>query len=115
MIAEPGWTEPFQRPEGRVHTGTQALSIAHMIAEPGWTEPFQRPEFAEATIVLRGRLLVEHDRGAIDVGPGEVVLCDPGERVRYSNPFDEDTEYWSVCVPAFSPDSVHREGEIEAK
>jgi ethanolamine utilization protein EutQ (cupin superfamily) len=86
-----------------------------MIAEPGWTEPFQRPEFTEITIVVRGRLRVDGDAGSFDANAGDVVLSLPGERVRYSNPFDQQSEYYAVCVPAFSPDSVHREGEIEAK
>jgi mannose-6-phosphate isomerase-like protein (cupin superfamily) len=86
-----------------------------MIAEPGWTEPFQRPEFTEVTIVVRGRLRIEGDEGSFDAGAGEVVFSAPGERIRYSNPFDEQSEYYAICVPAFSPDTVHREGEIEAK
>jgi len=97
---------------GRVNTGSAGVSVAHMIAEPGWTEPFQKPEFTEATIVIRGRLRVDHDEGSFDVGAGEVVLSEPGERVRYSNPFDEDCEYWAVCVPAFSLGTVHREAPL---
>ena len=100
---------------GRVNTGTAALSLAHMIAEPGWTEPFQTPEFTEVTVVVRGKLRVDFDGGSVDIGPNEVVLCEPGDRVRYSNPFDEQNEYWSVCVPAFSPDTVHRDEEIQAR
>jgi mannose-6-phosphate isomerase-like protein (cupin superfamily) len=100
---------------GRVNTGTSTLSLAHMIAKPGWTEPFQTPEFTEVTLVLRGRLRVEFEGGVTDVGPGEAVLCEPGERVRYSNPFPEENEYWSVCVPAFHPDTVHRDEELRAK
>ena len=100
---------------GRVTTGTGDVSVAHMIAEPGWVEPFQHPEFMEITIVVRGRLKIEGDDGAFDAAAGEVVMSLPGERVRYSNPFDEQSEYYAVCVPAFSPDTVHREGEIEAK
>lgn len=100
---------------GRVHTGTGLLSVAHMIAEPGWTEPFQTPEFTEVTIQVRGRLRVDFDGGSVDLGPNEVAVCEPGERVRYSNPFDEASEYWSVCVPAFHPDAVHREEEIRPR
>ena len=94
---------------GRVHTGTRSLSVAHMIAPPHWTEPFQQPEFDEVTIVLRGQVRVEHAGGSIDIGPGETVLVEAGERIRYSNPFDEESEYWAVCTPAFSLDAVHRE------
>lgn len=94
---------------GRVHTGTEPFSIAHMIAPPGWGEPYQRPAFAEVTIVIRGCMRVESDAGPMDVGAGETILVEPGERIRYSNPFETETEYWAVCVPAFSPDTVHRE------
>ena len=97
---------------GRVTTGTESLSVAHMVAPPGWDEPAQTPAFDEVTIVLRGTMRVEHIGGHLDVGPGETVLCEAGERVRYLNPSEaEACEYWAVCAPAFSPESVHREGE----
>ena len=86
---------------GRVHTGTESLSVAHMIAPPGWGEPFQQPRFDEVTIVVRGTMRVEHDGGVTDVGPGETVLVEAGERIRYSNPFEEEAEYWAFCAPAF--------------
>ena len=94
---------------GRVHTGTESVSVAHMIAPPGWDEPFQTPDFDEVTIVVRGTVRVEHDNGQLDVAAGETVLCRVGERIRYSNPFEAEAEYWAVCTPAFSPDTVHRE------
>ncbi len=94
---------------GRVRTGTASMSVAHMIAPPGWDEPFQRPDFDEVTIVVRGTIRVEHDGGALDVGAGETVFAGAGERIRYSNPFDEEAEYWAVCAPAFSPEAAHRE------
>ncbi len=94
---------------GRVRTGTTSMSVAHMIAPPGWEEPFQRPEFDEVTIVVRGTMRVEHDGGTTDVGAGETMLTGAGERIRYSNPFDEEAEYWAVCAPAFSPETAHRE------
>ena len=102
---------------GRVNTGTEALSVAHMVAPPGWDEPFQRPAFDEVTIVLRGTMRVDHDgpggRPAFtDVGPGETILCLAGERIRYRNPSDaEACEYWAVCAPAFSPEAAGREDE----
>ena len=97
---------------GRVHTGTSALSVAHMVAPPGWEEPAQRPAFDEVTVVLRGTMRVEHDGGHVDVGPGETVLCEAGERVRYLNPSDADAcEYWAVCAPAFAPDLAGREDD----
>ncbi|NBC17149.1 MAG: cupin domain-containing protein [Bacteroidetes bacterium] len=94
---------------GRVHTGTTSLSVAHMVAPPGWGEPFQQPTFDEVTIVVRGTMRVEHDEGVMDVGPGETVLVEAGERIRYSNPFGDAAEYWAVCAPAFSPEAARRE------
>ena len=94
---------------GRVNSGTGALSIAHMRSPGGWSEPRQRPEFTEYTVVLAGLLRVEHDGGTIDVRAGQAVVAEPGERVRYSTPQAEGAEYIAVCLPAFSPDTVHRE------
>ena len=83
-----------------------------MIAPGGWEEPAQTPQFDEVTIVLRGTMRVEHADGYVDVRAGETVLCEAGERVRYRNPSpDAECEYWAVCTPAFSPDTVHREGD----
>ena len=95
---------------GRVNSGTASLSVAHMVAPGRWEEPAQTPQFDEVTIVLRGTMRVEHDGGVLDVGAGETVLCEAGERVRYLNPSpDAECEYWAVCAPAFSPDTVRRE------
>ena len=85
-----------------------AVSIAHMTAPAGWCEPWQQPEFHEVTIVLRGKMRIEHPGGTFDLGPGEVALAEPGARVRYSNPFDEESEYWAVCSPAFSVENAGR-------
>ena len=95
---------------GHASTGTGSVSVAHMVAPPLWDEPWQTPAFDEVTIVIRGTMRVEHDGGHTDVGPGETVLCRAGERIRYSNPTDDETEYWAVCAPAFHPDTVRREG-----
>jgi mannose-6-phosphate isomerase-like protein (cupin superfamily) len=95
---------------GRVNTSTTSVSVARMRSPSGWTEPPQRPEFDEATVVLRGCLRVEHDGGVLDVREGEAVLVRAGERVRYSTPEADGAEYVAVCVPAFAPDTVHREG-----
>ena len=94
---------------GRVNTGTDAVSIAHMRSPGGWVEPGQRPEFEEVTLVLRGLLRVEHEQGALDVRAGQSVITSPGEWVRYSTPEPEGAEYVAVCLPAFSPDMVHRD------
>ena len=94
---------------GRVNTGTSDLSVAHMLSPGGWVEPAQRPEFDEWTVVLRGLLRVEHDGGVIDVRAGEAIHVGGGERVRYSTPEAEGAEYIAVCLPAFAPETVHRE------
>jgi ethanolamine utilization protein EutQ (cupin superfamily) len=92
---------------GRVNTGTEGVSVARMTSPAGWTEPAQTPEFDEITVVLEGEVVVEHDGGTITVGAGEAVLAQAGERVRYSTP--AGAEYVAICVPAFSPDSAHRD------
>ena len=109
-IPAPG-AKTIEEHVGRVHTGTASLSVAHMVAPPEWDEPAQTPAFDEVTIVIRGTMRVEHDAGHLDVGPGETVLCEAGERVRYLNPSEaEACEYWAVCAPAFSLEGVNREG-----
>ena len=92
---------------GNVSTGTATLSVARMSSPPGWEEPAQTPEFDEVTVVLEGTVVVEHDAGRIEAGPGEAVLTRAGEKVRYSTP--EGAEYVAICVPAFSPDAAHRD------
>ena len=94
---------------GRVNTGEARLSIARMRSPAGWVEPGQRPDFEEITVVLRGRLRVEHEGGALDVAAGQAVVTAPGEWVRYSTPDPEGAEYVAVCLPAFSPSTVHRD------
>jgi len=93
---------------GRVNSATPELSLARMKSPRGWVEPGQTPEFTEFTLVLSGRLRVESREGVLEVGAGECVVTRPGEWVRYSTPH-EDTEYVAVCLPAFSPDTVHRD------
>jgi mannose-6-phosphate isomerase-like protein (cupin superfamily) len=93
---------------GRVNTSTAAVSVAHMKSPPGWVEPGQTPDFDEYTLVLRGTLRVESRDGALDVRAGQAVIAPRGEWVRYSTP-DEGAEYVAVCLPAFSPDTVHRD------
>ena len=94
---------------GRVNTGQEGLSIAHMRSPSGWAEPGQRPEFDEFTIVLRGALVVESEGGQLTVQAGQGVHTRPGEWVRYSTPGADGAEYISVCMPAFAPDTVHRD------
>ncbi len=95
---------------GRVNTQTETVSVAHMIAPAGWDEPFQVPEFDEVTVVLKGQVLVDHDGGRTEVSAGQAVITQAGERIRYSCG-GEGAEYIAVCLPAFSPDTVHRDDE----
>ena len=94
---------------GRVSSDTTAVSIARMRSPAGWEEPGQRPDFDEYTVVLRGLLRVATENGSMDVRAGEAVITRRGEWVRYSSPEAEGAEYIAVCVPAFSPESVHRD------
>jgi len=94
---------------GRANTGQDSLSIAHMRSPSGWAEPGQSPEFDEFTIVLDGALVVESEEGQMTVRAGPAVHARPGEWVRYSTPGADGAEYISVCVPAFAPDTVHRD------
>lgn len=94
---------------GKVATGGDEVSVARMESPPGWAEPGQTPEFEEITVVLSGCVRVEHREGVIEVTPGQAILTRPGEWVRYSTP--NGAEYLSVCLPAFSPESVHRDEE----
>ncbi|MDE2996930.1 MAG: cupin [Bacteroidota bacterium] len=94
---------------GRVNSNDPGVSIAHMKSPAGWSEPGQRPEFDEYTLVLSGMLRVETDSGVMDVTAGQAVHCSPGEWIRYSSPQEGGAEYVAVCLPAFSPDTVHRD------
>jgi len=104
-------TKPKQIQEfaGRVNTAHSAVSVARMISPSGWEEPGQRPEFEEITVVLKGSLRVEYEGGTLDVPAGQAVVTSPGEWVRYSTPGSEGAEYVAVCLPAFSPTTVHRD------
>ena len=94
---------------GEVNTGTKAFSLAHMVAPPGWSEPAQLPDFGELTIMLRGVMRVEVEESSVDVSAGQAIWTEPGRRVRYSNPFDQESEYYAVCMPAFTPGGANRE------
>src|SRR4051795_1407595 len=96
---------------GRVNTGEERLSVAHMRSPGGWVEPGQRPDFDEYTVVLDGCLRVESEGAAsVDVRAGQAVLVRGGEWVRYSTPEAEGASYVAVCLPAFAPETVHRDG-----
>ncbi len=94
---------------GRVNSGHVGVSVARMVSPAGWVEPGQRPEFEEITVVLKGALRVEYEGGALTVRAGEAVVAKPGEWVRYGSPEPGGAEYVAVCLPAFSPDTVHRD------
>ena len=94
---------------GRVNSGHSQVSVARMTSPEGWIEPGQRPEFEEITVVLRGLVRVEHHGGVLDVRQGQAVVTAPDEWVRYSTPEAEGAEYVAICLPAFSPGTVHRD------
>ena len=96
---------------GRVNSGHANISVARMNSPSGWQEPGQRPEFEELTVVLSGMLRVEHEGGSLVVRAGQAVIAQPGEWVRYSTPEADGAEYIAVCLPAFSPDTVHRDAQ----
>lgn len=95
---------------GRVNSETGAVSIARMHSPSGWTEPGQRPDFDEYTVVLDGALHVKLEDEEFDVEAGQAVFVESGEWVQYSSPGPDGAQYLAVCLPAFSPDTVHREG-----
>lgn len=94
---------------GLVNSGHAQVSVARMVSPEGWQEPGQRPDFEELTVVLKGMLRVEHEGGVLDVRAGQAVVSAPGEWVRYSSPEPGGAEYVAVCLPAFSPATVHRD------
>ena len=108
-------TAPGNKPKlidevvGRVNSKTDAVSIAHMRSPSGWVEPGQTPQFDEYTYVLKGALHVKHKGGVIEVRAGQTVITRKGEWVQYSTPSPDGAEYIAVCLPAFSPDTVHRD------
>jgi len=94
---------------GRVNSRSNEVSIAHMRSPEGWEEPGQTPEFDEFTLVLKGTLRVQHRGGHMDVGAEQAVITWRGEWIRYSTPGKDGAEYVAVCLPAFSPETVHRD------
>lgn len=94
---------------GRLNNGEARLSIARMQSPSGWQEPGQRPDFDEYTLVLEGTLLVESEGSSLEVNAGQAVLARAGEWVRYSTPSSDGAKYIAICLPAFSPETVHRD------
>ena len=109
IVAAGNLPKPIDEYIGRVNSGTSTVSVAHMRSPQGWVEPGQTPAFDEYTVVLAGMLRVRHTGGTIDVSAGEAVIARRGEWVEYSSPGPEGAEYIAVCVPAFSPETVHRD------
>ena len=94
---------------GLVNSRTSQISIARMQSPSGWTEPGQKPDFDEYTLVLRGMLRVETKTAVHEIRAGEAIITLRGEWIRYSSPGLDGAEYIAVCLPAFSPPTVHRE------
>jgi quercetin dioxygenase-like cupin family protein len=94
---------------GRVNSQTAVVSIARMASPAGWSEPGQTPEFDEYTVVLRGKLQVRTKEKVETLSAGQAVICPRGQWVQYSTPGHEGAEYIAVCLPAFSPQAVHRD------
>jgi len=99
---------------GRLNTGNAALSIARMVSPGGWQEPGQTPEFDEYTLVIRGTVRVETRTRAINVTAGQAFVAPAGDWVRYTTPAEGGAEYIAICMPAFSPEAVHRDNSISA-
>jgi len=96
---------------GRVNSDTEEVSIARMISPQGWIEPGQQPEFKEYTVVLKGTLKIKFIDREIEVRSGEAIIIENNEWVQYSTPYEGGAEYMAICLPAFSPDTVHRDLE----
>jgi mannose-6-phosphate isomerase-like protein (cupin superfamily) len=94
---------------GNASNKYDGCSVARMEVPPQWKEPFQNPEFDEFTLMMKNKLLIEIDGEKIVLDAGQSILVRKGARVRYSNPYDYPAEYWSICLPPFSIDTVHRE------
>ena len=96
---------------GKVNSKTSEVSIARVVSPPGWVEPGQRSEFTECSIVLKGVLQVQTHSEVINIHAGEAVIVNIDEWVQYSTAGDDGAEFISICVPAFSQNSVHRDDE----
>jgi mannose-6-phosphate isomerase-like protein (cupin superfamily) len=110
-VIQPAGNKPklIEEYVGRVNSRTETTSVAKMKSPSGWVEPGQTPEFDEFTVVLKGMLRVTSKSGTLDVRAGQAVIAHRGEWVQYSTPEPDGAEYIAVCLPAFSPDTVHRD------
>ena len=98
---------------GPVNSGTSDVSIARMKSAEGWEEPGQTPEFDENTVVLKGTLCVKTKEGSCEVRQGHAIIAKTGEWIQYSTPYEGGAEYIAVCLPAFTPATVHRDDDIQ--
>jgi mannose-6-phosphate isomerase-like protein (cupin superfamily) len=94
---------------GRVNSTTSEVSIAHMTSPEGWVEPGQKPEFNEYTLVLKGKLRITTRNEEFEISAGQGIMTEKEEWIQYSTPFEGGAEYIAICLPAFSPDLVHRD------
>lgn len=106
MGNKPKYIEEFF---GNVSSGTSEVSIARLKSPAGWFEPGQKPDFDEYTLVLEGMLRVKTTNETFDVHAGEAIMVGKGDWVQYSTPGDDGAEYVAICLPAFSPETVHRD------
>ena len=111
IVAEGNKPKRIEEFIGLVNSKTSDVSIARMVSPGGWVEPGQKPEFSEYTVVLKGMLRVKTKSEAFDVHQGEAIIINANEWVQYCTPGDDGAEYIAVCLPAFSPDTVHRDQE----
>jgi ethanolamine utilization protein EutQ (cupin superfamily) len=80
-----------------------------MISPEGWIESGQTPEFDEYTVVFKDILCVKTKQETFEIKAGETFLASKNEWVQYGTPYSGDAEYIAVCIPAFSPQLVHRD------
>lgn len=93
---------------GRVSTGDDSVSLAHLTVSGSWQENWRTPEYRECVLVMKGTLVIEHDRGMLNASAGQSVVIPAGTRLRHScGP--TGTEYISVCTPAYSAETAHIE------
>lgn len=93
---------------GKVANGEANVSVAHMIAPPQWSEPFQKPQFDEITIMIRGKMQIVTADETVVLQAGEVFYVKKDQKLQYSNPFDDESEYWAICIPAYSDETAGR-------
>ena len=117
LIIKAAGNKPKQIEEyvGNANSGTPAVSVARMISQAGWREPGQTPEFDEYTIVLKGALSVKTKTYGFVLSAGQAIIVGKNEWVQYSTPYQGGAEYISVCLPAFSPETVHRDESAGSK